>query len=595
MIRINKIDIFVSVFLIVSIFAVYFQLSNYDFVNYDDNEYVTENEFIKKGINTDSITWALTHSHSANWHPLTWISHMVDYALFGLNAGWHHVTNIVFHLFNALLLYAVFRKMTGTIWPCAFIASLFALHPLHVESVAWISERKDVLSTFWGLLTILLYIEYVQKKNIFRFSGVLLFFSFSLMSKSMLVTLPLVLLLLDYWPLQRLQVPNGLKCNDSNFSTNIGLLLEKTPLIFLSFTAGYIVFLHQQQAGAIRSFDQIPLLQRSANVFVVYINYIYKTIYPINLAVLYPYKGMPHWWEIVASFFIIIGISFFAIRKIKSHPYFFVGWSWFLGTLLPVIGIVQVGDQLIADRYTYIPLTGLFIIIAWGMPHILSRWRNKEKFLFLFSILLLMVYMTMSWKQASYWKNGLTLSRRAVSVTSGNYIMENNLANMLAKNGRYWPSIVHYIEALRIKPNDDISYHNMLSVLRASSNDGSLAEKMKSVLSLYPVEASLCFIVGKMYRDENEYAKAIEFFKKTIRIDNRFAPAYYNLSKLYLSNNMPEASITVLKELTKLEPDLPDAYIELAHVYRFMGNDKKASECYQFAINKGHKPLSGEP
>jgi protein O-mannosyl-transferase len=583
----GKKDILICLFLIISTFSIYARVLNYDFINFDDNVYVTENELVKKGITADAIIWSFTHFHAGYWHPLTWISHMMDCQFFGLNAGRHHLINLIFHLINSLLLYIVFKKMTKKSWQSGFVAALFALHPLHVEAVAWISERKEVLCTFFGMLTILNYLWYVRSKNIFGFLGVILFFAFGLMSKPMLVTLPFVLLLLDYWPLKRFWFQHTSSARHGEFFPKTRLFLEKLPLFFLSLISCVITVLSQKHGDAISSLVHIPFFQRLANAVVSYVNYIYKTIYPINLAILYPYNGMPPYWKIAGSVFLIIIISFFSIRTIRSHPYFIVGWLWFLGTLVPVIGLVQAGTQSMADRFTYIPLTGLFIIIAWGAPEILSGWRHKKLFLFTASFCLIFMFSSMSWQQTTYWENGETISRQAVDVTSGNWIMENNLANMLVRKGAYSESIAHYIEAFRIKPEGDTHYKNLIFALHKISTGKSVAERMASVISLYPEEAALYFLVGKMYRDENKVENAIRYFKKTIEIDDHFVPAYYELSILYMLNNEPESSIAILKKLIELQPDSPIPYSEIARTYQFLGNKEKAAEWYRNAAEKG--------
>jgi len=430
----RKNDIFIIIFIFLSTYFVYVQVLDYDFINYDDDVYIIENEFVKKGITGESVVWALTEFHSANWHPLTWISHMIDCQLFGLNAGQHHLISLIFHVFNSVLLYVVFRKMTGTTWQSGFVAALFALHPLHVESVAWISERKDMLSTFCMMLTLLCYFSYTRKRNIFYFYFVIIFYLFGLMSKSMLVTLPFVLLLLDFWPLKRFHFQST-NFSLGDFFTHKHLSIEKIPLFLLSALSCLITIYAQRSSEAIQSLDQLPLLQRIANAFVSYIAYIYKMIYPVNLSALYPYRGMPLLLEIAGSVFLIIFITFISIRAMTSRPYIIVGWLWFLGTLVPVIGFVQVGGQSMADRYTYIPLIGLFLIISWGVSGLFSDWRYKKTFFSSCSFIVLIILSLMTWRQVSYWENGLTISKRAISVTSDNWMMENNLTNMLVTRG----------------------------------------------------------------------------------------------------------------------------------------------------------------
>ena len=535
----RKNEIFIIIFLILSTCCVYLQVLDYDFINYDDNTYITENEFVKNGITAGSVTWAFTEFHCANWHPLTWISHMIDCQFFGLNAGRHHLTSLIFHVLNTVLLYVVFRKMTGATWQSGFAAALFALHPLHVESVAWISERKDMLSTFFMLLTLWCYFWYARKGKTYHFCFVVIFYFFGLMSKSMLVTLPFVLLLLDLWPLKRFRFQST-DFRLGEFFTHKQLWIEKTPLFLLSALSCLITIFAQGSSEAIQSLDRLPLFQRFANAAVSYVAYIVKMIYPVNLSVLYPHSGMPPLWEIAGSLFVLIFMTVVSIRAIKSHPYFIVGWLWFLGTLVPVIGIVQVGDQSMADRYTYIPLIGLFMIIAWGVADIFSGWRHKKILFFSSSIMVIFILSLMTWRQTAYWENGLTISKRAVSVTSGNWLMENNLANMLVSRGEFKKGISHYIASLFIKPDNDLAYNNLKYVLGLIADNQSVAETMESAIAGRLEKPVLCFIAGKMFRDENNIEKAIAYFEKAIQLDRQFAAAYSELSSLSEFSRNPE-------------------------------------------------------
>ena len=522
----RKNDIFIIIFIIISACSVYVQVLNYDFINYDDDEYITENEFVKKGITEESVVWALTEFHAANWHPLTWISHMIDCQLFGLNAGRHHLINLIFHVLNSVLLYVVFRKMTGAIWQSGFVAALFALHPLHVESVAWVSERKDVLSTFWMMLTLLCYFLYIRKRKIVYYCFVVLFYLFGLMSKSMLVTLPFVLLLLDFWPLKRFHFQST-DFSVGDFFSHKRLLVEKMPLFLLSALSCLITIFAQRSAEAIQSLAQIPLPQRIANAFVSYIAYIYKMIYPVNLSILYPYKGMPPFLEIAGSVFLIIFISVVSIRTMKSRPYLIVGWLWYLGTLVPVIGFVQVGTQSLADRYTYIPLIGLFLVISWGIAGLFSEWRYKKILLSFSSAIVLIIFFLITRQQVTYWEDGLTISKRATSVTSDNWLMENNLANMLVTRGEFKKGISHYFASLLIKPDNDLAYNNLKKVLSKIANNHSVAETMESAVSNRLENPVFYFITGKMFRDEDNIEKAIAYFKKAVQLDKQFAVAFY--------------------------------------------------------------------
>jgi len=390
-------DGFICVFLILATLAVYWQVQHHAFVNYDDSFYVTDNRHIQEGLTLESVRWAFTTTYGGNWHPLTWLSHMLDHKLFGMNPGRHHLTSLILHVLNTLLLFLVFKKMTGDSWPSGFVAALFALHPLHVESVAWIAERKDVLSTFFWMLTMWSYIRYIERPATGRYLTALLFFSLGLMAKPMVVTLPFVLLLLDYWPLNRLQnQPSNAKITSQTKTDFLGLVREKIPFFILVEMSCVATFYAQNQAGAMVSLDSIPFIARFANAVLSYATYMGKMIWPSNLAVIYMYPEMVSWWQAAAAGLALASIFSAAFIFIKKKPYFAVGWLWFAGTLVPVIGLVQVGSQSMADRYTYIPLIGLFIVIAWGVPELVARLPRKKTWLTLLAALTIAVLMLLT-------------------------------------------------------------------------------------------------------------------------------------------------------------------------------------------------------
>jgi len=357
-------------------FVAFVQVGHNDFINYDDAEYVTENEKVQKGLNIESFVWAFTTGHASNWHPLTWLSHMLDCQLYGLSPAGHHLTNLFLHLLNTLLLFGVLKTMTRAVWPSAFAAVLFAVHPLHVESVAWIAERKDVLSAFFWMLTMAAYLRYTKHPCIVRYLPVVFAFALGLMTKPMLVTLPFVLLLLDYWPLKRLQFG---RINIPESQSHKRLILEKIPLFTLAAISSVITCIVQQSGGAMGGNEVLTVGVRLANALVSYVGYIHKMIYPKGLAVLYPHPldgvGL---WQPVVSFIILAVISAGVIFASRKRRYLATGWFWYLGTLIPVIGLVQVGSQAMADRYTYLPSIGIFIILAWGIPELLARWRCRK-------------------------------------------------------------------------------------------------------------------------------------------------------------------------------------------------------------------------
>jgi hypothetical protein len=370
-VRSKRLNLSICLFLTVASISTFWQVLYHEFVDYDDFQYVVENIHVRSGVTWEGIVWAFTATHMSNWHPLTWLSHMMDCQIYGMKAGMHHLTNLLIHVANTLLLFVILKRMTRALWRSAFVAALFALHPLHVESVAWIAERKDVLSTLFWVLTMLTYVRYVERPGLVRYVLVLLSFALGLMAKPMLVTLPFVLLLLDYWPLQRVRMGQS-RAGDMpriNRSETIGdqkvvvfrLIWEKAPFFLLAAASGTVTFLAQQSGGSVRSLDLLPIQIRLANALVAYIAYIGKMIWPFKLAVFYPHAGMPPAWHVVGAGLLLACVSVMVIRAAQRSPYAIAGWLWYLGTLVPVIGLVQVASLSMADRYTYVPLIGLFM------------------------------------------------------------------------------------------------------------------------------------------------------------------------------------------------------------------------------------------
>jgi len=442
--------------LVLTTLASYWQVRNCNFVSYDDNLYVTDNPYIQPGLTGEGFLWAFTTNHASNWHPLTWLSHMLDCHLFGTNAGWHHFINLLLHIANTLLLFTVLKQMTAALWRSAFVAALFALHPLHVESVAWIAERKDVLSTLFWLLTMIAYLSYVRHPSIIRYLLAILVFALGLMAKPMLVTLPFVLLLLDYWPLGRLRLRGDV--NRKSWSRPVR---EKVPFFILSAISSVVTFLVQQKGGAMSRLDWIPLIIRFGNAFVSYVKYIGKMFWPSRLAVLYPYPAdMALLWPMMSAL-VLLAVSVLVIRLAPKYKYLLVGWLWYLGTLFPVIGLVQVGSQALADRYTYIPLIGLFIIIGWVLPDLLSKWQYRRTTLGISAGIVLVAMLLCTRMQVSHWRNSKFLFEHALNVTKNNNTMHTSYGSVLLDEGRYEQAVAHFNEALRLNPENYLTHNNM--------------------------------------------------------------------------------------------------------------------------------------
>ena len=422
----------------VATFAIYSQIQDHEFINFDDDRYITDNLNVKAGLTSESVKWALTNSSHGEWAPVMWLSHIFDYQFYELNPKGHHLTNLFFHIANSLLLFLVLFRMTGAIWQSAFVAAMFAFHPLNVESVAWVSERKNVLSTLFWLLTMWTYIRYVEKSTIKKYGLVLLFFALGLMSKPMLVTLPFVLLLLDYWPLGRLklgQERDGNETSEKNTARRsevFRLVLEKIPLFLLTTGLSIVTFIITKSLGAMNYAEDVTFSTRLTNAMVSYLEYLGKMIWPEKLAIFYSHPGNTlAVWKGILCGMALVGITIISIRLIRKAPYFAVGWFWYLGTLVPVIGIVQVGGQAMADRYTYIPLIGIFIIAAWGVPELISKWRYKEKVLSISVGIIIFTLLITTWRQVSHWKNSITIFKHAIRVTDKKYpnfsVVHNNL------------------------------------------------------------------------------------------------------------------------------------------------------------------------
>jgi hypothetical protein len=430
-----------------------------DFVYLDDPPYVTENPHIKAGITRESVVWAFTTPHVGMWHPLTSLSHMLDCQLFELNPLWHHLTSLFFHTANTLLLFWVLKRMTGAVWPSAFVAAVFALHPLTVESVAWVAERKNVLSGFFWILTIAAYIRYAKHPSIGRYLLVVLIFSMGLMAKPTVVTLPFALLLLDWWPLRRFHRRRQGRGEDLVETKSVEttcqkspvwrLIGEKIPLFIFAAVLSVITYIAQQTFGTMTTTESLPLYFRVVNAMTSYLSYIVKIFYPTRLAVHYPY---PTTLRIDAAMLLLIGISVLLVRWARRRPWLTVGLLWYIGTLVPVIGLVQVGRQAMADRYTYLPSIGIFIMIAWGATELFARWRYRKIVLGISTSIVLAGLLLCTRMQVQHWKNNFTLYEHALAVTKDNYIAHYNLGWLLLEKRQFDEAIMHFKETLRVRP-----------------------------------------------------------------------------------------------------------------------------------------------
>ncbi len=558
-------DILINVFLVTLILFVYLQVKDYEFINFDDNKYIYENRHVQRGLTPESILWAFTSTYAANWHPMTWLSHMLDVTLFGMNAGMHHLMNVLFHLFNSMLLYFIFQRMTGDRIKSFIVALLFSLHPLHVESVAWVAERKDVLSTFFWMVTMWYYVIYSERPGVKRYFLVLLFFIFGLMSKPMLVTLPFVLVLLDYWPLRRFSNSIGeLKTESSRPKTRIkDLVLEKIPFFILTVGLSVVTFLVQKKGGAVVAMEFHSFDQRVANALVSYIGYIWKMLWPFKLSVLYPYpSSLPPLKTIGAGFLIII-ITIVAIKLRKQNPYIIIGWLWFIGTLVPVIGLIQVGSQAMADRYTYVPLIGLFVIISWGMLDIFAKFRINQVTQGAIVTAILSFLLVLTWIQVQYWTNSITLFKHTVMVTSDNHEAYTNLGAAFQKLGRKSDAIKHYFEALWINPNDMKAHLNLGNELASQGRVDEAFDHYFEALCIKPDYALAHQNLGIAFTAQGKLDEAVEQYNKALFLNPDLLSAHVSLGYILERQGKIYDAIWSYFEALHIDPDLAVVHFNL--------------------------------
>jgi Flp pilus assembly protein TadD len=562
----------------------YWQVQDFTFLLYDDYEYIVENPHVRAGLTPDSIRWAFRTTHASNWHPLTWISHMLDCELYGLNPKGHHLNNLLLHISNSLLLFFVLTRMTGAIWRSAMVSALFAVHPLHVESVAWVAERKNLLSTFFWISTLGAYDLYAKKPGIGRYVLVLSFFTLGLMTKPMLVTLPFVLLLLDFWPLKRHRIGNGLEphhpkkmkggvSKDSRFPSS-RLVLEKMPLFALSFLSSLVTFLTAREYGSVASTTVLDIGSRVGNALVSYVQYIGKMLWPADLAFFYPHPlGDLPTWEVAGSLFLLVSISTLAVRTGWRLPYLSVGWLWYLGTLLPVIGLLQVGAQGRADRYAYVPLIGLFIAVVWGTVEALSSWSHRKIFLSVAASVILMGLALCTLGNLSAWKNSTTLFRRALEVTSNNYVAHYHLGDALARQGAFDDAMQHFKLALEIKPDHAPAHVYLGDVLVHEGRLDVALDHYVQASRLRPNQSRAYYSIGNLFSMRGEFQKSAEAYMEALRIEPADGRSHNNLGFVLLKQGNPAAAVPHFRAALRLDPADQKARRNLDLALRRMANN----------------------
>jgi tetratricopeptide (TPR) repeat protein len=634
----RKQTVFICLLLALMTAAVYWPVARQGFINFDDPDYVSGNPRVQAGLTRESVQWAFTSFYSSNWHPLTWLSHMLDCQLYGLKPAGHHLTNLLFHIANSLLLFGLLRRMTGTLWRSALVAALFALHPLHVESVAWVSERKDVLSAFFFMLTLWAYASYAKAEGRLRNaeSGIqraaatntqhatrntpraslfhppssilyllsLVFFALGLMSKPMLVTLPFVLLLLDYWPLRRFQLST---LNSQPSTTPLRLVLEKAPFFILSALSCVVTFLVQRACGAMAPLAKTPFDLRLANALVAYARYLGKTLWPSDLAVFYPYSRLSlDSWQVAGAALLLLAATAAVVLARKQRPYLLVGWLWFLGMLVPVIGLVQVGKQSWADRYTYLPHIGLFLLIAWGASAVIARWKWPRLIVIAAAGLTLAACGLVTSRQLAHWRNTQTLFQHAIAVTAenfvaytviGNALMEegklpeaieqcrkaleiapdyseahNTLGNIYARQEKYDEAIAHYRAALQADPSYPDPHNGLGNVLLKQGEFAEAEAQCRETLRLAPLHLPAMFCLATALHKQGKLDEAADYYRRILALSpNLFTPRRY-LGNILVAQGKPAEAAVQLLLAVKIRPDDADTRTVLG--VALLGNNR---------------------
>ncbi|MEI9866186.1 MAG: tetratricopeptide repeat protein [Limisphaerales bacterium] len=537
---------------------IYLPATSNQFLNYDDQEYITSNRVVQDGLTWAGVKWAFIGAHASNWHPLTWLSHMTDCNLFRLNPGGPHLVNILFHAVNATLLFHLLLRLTQKKWPALFVAAVFAWHPLHVESVAWVAERKDVLSTFFALLTLLSYVQYVQEKRRPSFWFAVFFFILALLSKPMAVTLPLVMLLLDYWPLKRIendqsQIAATANRQKSMFKFQFSSMLEKWPFFLLAAASCVITFLAQRDT-AVSSLARVPLDLRLENAVTAYAGYLWKMVWPMNLAIFYPLHAHIAWQSITGSAIVLAGISVIAWREREASPWLIVGWSWFLVTLVPVIGLIQVGAQAMADRYTYFPLIGIFIAIAFSVEALTGHFIYLKRWFGTAAILILSGCIFFTERQLSYWHDSESLFTHALTIEESD-VAHANLGITLQEQNRPADALAHYLKAWHLNPGSDLIYGNIATALEDQGKLELAAVNYQEAIKRRPQSQFMREKYGIVLTKLGQFDKAINQFSVAAQLDATSADPHFLMGKSFLQQGREEEAMTHLRQALHLDPN----------------------------------------
>ncbi len=558
-----------GVALAILVAAAFAGVHDHAFLLFDDADYVVENESVRRGLTWEGVRWAFVSSHAGNWHPVTWLSHMADVEAFGMHAGAHALVNAGLHLATSLLVFHFFFRRTARMGPAFLVAALFAVHPLHVESVAWVAERKDVLCAFFWMLTLASYARYVDAPSRARYATVMLCFALAVMSKPMAVTLPGVLLLLDVWPFRRVagtHAPADARPHtiDARGSLSLGQLFrEKVPLFGIAIVAAGITYLAQSASGAVQSAEAFPWALRLANVPVAYLTYVVKTMWPANLAVLYPYPASIPFWESAGAAAVLIALTGGAVLARRRRPWVTAGWLWFLVTLVPVIGIVQVGSQPRADRYMYLPAIGLFVIVAWGLAELASASRARGRAAAAVAAAVLAVLTLLSSRQTEAWRDSIALWQHAVAVTQGNFRAHTNLGFALAEAGQPDRAIAEYRTAIAIEPGYANARNYLGALLSERGDHAQAAAELRAALASRPRFVEAHNNLGLALAGLGHAGDAIGAFREAVRLNPAFAPAWNNLGIALADAGQIDGAIDAFRTSVGLQPDSAEAHFNL--------------------------------
>lgn len=587
-------------------FAIFWPIFKHDFVKYDDDKYITDNPHVKGGVNLQSIYWAFTNAHFYMWHPLSSLSQMLDCELFGLNPSGHHLTSLLLHTANVLLVFLVLQMLTGAVWRSAFVAAVFALHPVQVDSVAWLAERKNVLSTLFWMLTIAAYARYAACPNIGGYLLVVLALCLGLMSKPTVITLPFALLLLDFWPLDRLRLPSHEKAKDLSRLESAKrsykrvsawrLLWEKVPLLIPAMAVAAITYIAQQSGGVVSRLETIPLGHRIANATISYVTYIEKMIWPSRLAVFYPHPGGNFSGvRLVVSALLLVLISICVIYAAWQRRYLAVGWLWYLGTLVPVIGLVQAGAQARADRYMYAPMIGLLIIVAWGVNDLVAKWHYR-KVIPVLAMAVLAAAALCTRLQLRHWRNSETLFKHTLSVTHNNYVMHNNYANLLKDSGRTGEAIEHYTRCLELRSDLPEAHNNLGNALATmGETDQAIAHYRKAIelsqsskvkTGSPPGLAEAHYNLASALRMQGQFQQALEHYTEALKLRPDNADTLQGLGVTLAALKRFDEAIGHYNRMLELEPDNVIAHGLLGMALAGNGDTDAAIEQFRIVLSR---------